>query len=292
MINVQNNFACSETQGGGPPLYNLSVPFTSPNARGNGLIAVAFCATQPFGSPPRSMPIDLVAADEANNSWLRIGGCGKYDGSKWTTLLAAWYVQSCAGGANTFLLTERLQLSNYLLAAGVFEYPGALGAAGTGTPGTGIAYPNPVQGVDDLQLGCGAGTSGNVSLSISAPKSDLLFAYGVEFGQAGTLSLDSSSTGYATEQQRSKSNSSSDFPSVVRFLAVGQVAAAAGVKAAQFDCASSSSGLWFGLLAAMSLTAVPGQPPPPTPTPTPTPSPGTPGGPLPPLSSGVWPTIF
>jgi hypothetical protein len=290
MINVQNSFAHAQVEGLSIGAQ-LAVPFSSPNTKGNGLIAVAFCLTS-FPYPPASLtPIDLVATDTAGNIYLRIGGCGRYDGSTWTAMLAAWYVQSSVGGPNAVWFIERSTMLNYLMAGSVFEYPGTLGAPGSSAPGSGIAYPEPVQGVDDAAFGSELATHANLSLTISAPAADLLFAFGAEYGQGSSLALDSSSLGFTTEQTESISPSGL-WATPVPTLAVAQIAASAGLKTVQFDFSAAQQGLQFALFAAMSLTAVPGQPPPPTPTPVPTPSPGTPGGPLPPLSSGVWPTIF
>ena len=250
MLTVQNNFAYTAVPAS--PLAQ-SVPFTSHNAAGNGLIVVAYFV---YALQPPSP--NLEACDSQGNAYQSIGACGATSGAGRATLLQIWYVSSCRAGSNVVTVTEITPLaagSAFFLAVSVFEYPGGLGAA------------------DGSSLGGGVAPSSIALNLITAAADDLLFGYAAQWG-AGTVALDSNSGGYTTEQTEALP------PQEVTTLAVDKVVGAAGLQGITFDFTQTSEGLDSALLVALPC-ALPAPPPPPPP----------PSAPV--LGSAAgWPTIF
>ena len=254
MLSVQNNFGyvISET---GPPA--VAVSFSSPNTAGNGLIVVAhFTIVWPSIIP------SLSVLDARANSYLPVGACSA--SSSWRGYLAAWYVRSCAGGANAVTVTETLPTgsNSYVLSVAVFEYAGGFGALDTCAWGDGIAQPS-------------------ISLSLATSVAgDLIFCYSANFGTLATVSLDPSSSGYTTEQTEQINNVATPSYRIIELLAVDKVSYSAGVQSVTLDFTQTMDGVDTLFVAALPLTSAPPAPPAP---PTPSPVSGSAAG---------WPTIF
>lgn len=256
MLSLQRNFGY--TIANGSPAQ--SVPFTSPNAAGDGLIVVAYFECDIYPLRP-----NLEVSDSQGNTYQSIGACGAYDaGNGLASLLQIWYVNSCRAGANTVTVTQSTNTQNatFIFAVSVFEYSGGLGA------------------VDGSSFATGLGRS-SVTLSLTTTAAgDLLFAYATQFGANGTATLDSSSGGYSTEQTEAIHQLVSPYNVLVPILAVDQVEGVAGIETVTFDYSQSTEGLDTALLVALpcGLSAPP--PPPPSPS-------------APVLGAGqAWPTIF
>lgn len=209
MLSVQNNFGSTITF---PPAAT-SVAFPSPNTKGNGLIVVASLLVV------QAAP-NLSISDSQGNTYLPVGGSGKFDGVNWTLLVYAWYVQSCKGGANTVTVTHvNAGLgSDAALALSIFEYGGALGALDTSTF---------VSGLHQTQM----------KMNVITTAVDLLFAFGVTL-MGGALSVDASSTGWTQEQSESVVNAPAG--TTLRLLAVDE-AAYQGPEGLLLDIAGTSS---------------------------------------------------
>jgi len=241
MLSIQNNFAYF--MGTTPP--QRSVAFPSPNAAGNGLIVVAYClCALPCRSP------NLEISDSKDNTYLPAGGCGIYDGSNWTGLLQAWYVQSCAAGSNTVTVTETVDTRSgtCLLAVSVFEYSGPFGALDATTFTVGLAQKT-------------------MSVNVITTAADLLFAYGVDYAVRPLLSVDSNSAGWTQEESKAIENESLPQYAIVALLGVAK-AANPGPQSITFDVTQDSGGMDLALLVALPVGW---SPPPPAPAPPPAP---------------------
>jgi len=255
MLSVQKNFAYDISV---YPPPQVAVAFSQANTAGNGLIVVAhFTCALPCRSP------NLEIVDSQNNTYEAAGGCGIYDGSNWTGLLKAWYVKSCAGGSNTVTVTEIVDTDGgtTILAVSVFEYSGGFGT------------------LDASAFAVGLGLT-KMDLSVLTAAVDLLFAYGADFADQPTISVDSNSPGWTQEQSESIPSLVPPYHTVVALLAVDK-AANAGPQSITLDVAQSSGGVDVALFVALPVGWTP-PPPPPSPPPAP-PAPGSPLG---------WPTIF
>jgi hypothetical protein len=278
MLSVQNNFGYVH---GSPEVIagagaSVPVSFAAANTAANGLIVVAYCLTLYPGwstfphSLSQSTPLSFNLADSSGNAYESLGACGRYDGSQWTSLMQAWYVKSCIGGANTVTLAETMALNDYALALSVFEYPGTFGAADAVALATGLSPAK-------LSL----------TLKVSAA-GELLFGFAAQYGVYGSVALDAGSTGYSTEQAAGIWSWITPNPEIVPMLAVARIVQAAGVTGIVFDYthASQEEGLAHALCAALPISG-PSVPPP-------SPTPPAPPSPIPPvLGAGQsWPTIF
>ena len=254
MLSVQNNFAY--TIGTTPPPQQ-AVAFATPNSAGNGLIVIAyFLCALPCRNP------NLEISDSRSNSYQAAGGCGIYDGSNWTSLLKAWYVQSCAGGSNTVTVTETVDTDSgtTVLAVSVFEYSGSFGTLDASAFAVGLALKT-------------------MTMNVMTTAVDLLFAYGVNYAVRPTISLDSNSLGWTQEQSESIENTIVPTYTIVAPLGVDKVADA-GPQSITMDVTQQSGGMDLALLIALPV----GWTPPPAPSPSPAPPASG--------SSVSWPTIF
>lgn len=209
MLSVQNNFGSRITF----PPATTSVAFSSANTQGNGLIVVA-CLLAAQAAP------NLAISDSQGNTYLPLGGSGKYDGVNWTLLVNAWYVQSCKAGANTVTVTHvnAGSGSDAALTLSIFEYPGALGALDVSTFTSGLSQTQ-------------------MKMNVITSAEDLLFAFGVSLMGSG-LSVDAGSTGWTQEQSESVVNSSAG--TTLWCLAVDQ-AANQGPASLVLDIAGAAS---------------------------------------------------
>jgi hypothetical protein len=260
MLSRQNNFGY--TAGGTvPPVHTVS--FTSPNTAGNGLIVVAFWSCgKPCTSP------NFTISDSAGNTYQSIGACGVFDGVNVTSLLQVWYVNACKAGSNAVSVTQTSLTSGilpngdrywatYFFAVSVFEYAGALGTVDASSFASGVKRPSMPLVVADTD------------------SNDLLFAFAVELAFTPIVNLDSSSSGWTTEEAEATDN-----PVYAASLAVDQVVGAPGLQRILFDFGAGNGALDMALLVALpcGLSAPP--PPPPSPS-----APVLPAG-------QAWPTIF
>jgi hypothetical protein len=246
-----------------------SVRFPAANAAGNGLIVVAYFSCT-MTNPPA-----LTVGDSQGNIYLPLMTCGVYSSSNDSrNILAAWYVPACKGGENTVTVQETVQIGagDQALAVGVLEYAGGFTAVDVATGGvtatqTTISLTFKVSGAGELVLL--AGGTGSMNAVSNA------------------VTLDASTTGYTLEGMGQAETP----PAPYVWGAVGawdQISSGGGLRTAESDFSTQPPGNCM-LAAALILASAP-SPPPPPPSP-PSPSPPSSSG-LPPLSSGVWPTIF
>jgi hypothetical protein len=277
MLCVQNNFGYVH---GSPEVIvgagaSVPVAFATANTAANGLIVVAHCLTLYPGwstfphSLPQSTPLNFNITDSSANVYESLGACGRYDGSQFTSLMQAWYVKSCLGGANLVTLTETEALNDYALALSVFEYPGTFGAVDAAAFATGLS-------------------PAKLSLTLTTTVAgDLLFGFAMDFSLYAGVALDPASAGYSTEQTQVVSSWVTPNPTILVTLAVAKLGQAAGVTSVAFDYSGHDPGLDLALLAAIPISG----PAVPTPGPTPPPTPPAPAPPV--LGPGEsWPTIF
>jgi hypothetical protein len=255
MLSNQNNFGYSLPSFG---VQQQSVAFPSPNTVGNGLIVVG-CMASLSRNP------NLAISDSKGNTYLPVGGCGIYVGL-WTLLVNAWYLQSCAAGANTVTLafTQAGAELQSIVALSILEYPGTFGALDVSTFTSGLSQKQ-------------------MDMNVMTTAVDLLFAFGVCFGPTGILNTDSSSTGWTQEE----SEMTGGYLPPLGLLAVDKVANR-GPQSIVVDVGPSSYGIAdssgdVGLLMALPVVWTP---PPGPPAPPPPPTPPVSG------SAAGWPTIF
>jgi hypothetical protein len=237
-----------------------SVGFPAANAARNGLIVIA-CFRAAMTNPPA-----LAVGDSQGNIYLPLMTCGVYSSSTGNrSILAAWYVPACKGGANAVTVQETVQVSkgNYALALGVLEYAG--GFAGVDVATAGVTATQ---------------TAISLTFKVSGAAELVLLAGGSENNGTPVVTLDASTTGYTLEGIGQPQT----MPGFYAFAAAGvwdQISSGGGVRTAKIDFSTQPSGNCM-LAAALILASAP-SPPSPSPSPSPT---------LPPLSSGEWPTIF